>query len=273
MPEFKEIPSLKESYPGIDEIEHGLIIEFQNNVKSMIMDGRVVLQSRDGELLGYEAMYESIFVDNWIGQFAINEVNGKRYFDLQAWSNITDKFTKGVIVVEDKTNIPMFIIPSFIRPNLNTEEGSALAYHAGQASQAKYVLDENRKTQIINGLAHKVKEILPTSDKGHNDYTTMVPDWVYARHAIVPMAMKAMMYIRDVYHKELNDDEFNHAEDILKRFYTGQIVTPNEKNIILSLTNNEFSFNSVIKDGDLQENNKNVSDKSSDVIEESAFDD
>lgn len=252
MPEFKEIKKIQDVYPQIDEIEHGQLIELQNNIKSMMMDGRIVFQGRDGELLGYEAMYESIFVQNWISQFAINEVNGVRYFDLKGWSEVTDRFTKGVIVVEDETNIPMFIIPSFVRPNLTSEEGGTLAFYAGKAGEAKNVVSEHDKTAIINGLAKRTTEIL-NKDKNsiNNDYTSFVPDWVYHRNGIVPMAMKAMIYIRDNFHTVDDQDLFDKAEGIMKKFYTGQPITDSERNLIKDITHGTFNFDSIVKDGEV----------------------
>lgn len=274
MPKFEEVKKIEEVYPNIDYIEHGDLINLQNDIKSMWMDGKLVIQGKDGELLGYEAMYESIFVNNWIAQFAIDEVNGKRYFNMQSWSEVTDKLTKGVIVVEDGTDIPMFIIPSFIRPKLTNEEGSTLSYYSNKASAAKHITDKYEQTQFINGFAKRVGEIIKdgTVESG---LTSLIPNWVYHRHGIVPMAMKAMVYIRDTYQPEMDDETFNKAEDILKRYYTGQKVTDLEKKLILDLTNNEFSFASVIVDEDNKINNNEVSNKVEDEEseEESFFED
>lgn len=240
MPHFEDIKRIRDFYPNMSEMEHGHLLELQDSLKTIIMDGNVVTQSSTGELLGYTAMYESVFVNNWIAQFALDEVNGKQYFNFKAWADITDSFRNGVIVVEDGTNTPMFIIPSFASPIVTNDESRTLSWYAGKAAEAKFIPDDVTKDQIIKGFAERVKEIL--AGNATEGYTKLVPDWVYARNGIVPVAMKAMIYIRDVYGTVDDEEVFKKAEAIMRKHYTGEIVSEVEKEFIWGLTNNEFIF-------------------------------
>ena len=251
MPEFKEVKKITEVFPEIDRGSHHKLIELQNSINSFIMDGKLILQtSEGGEILGYDAMYESIFVNNWIRQFAIGEVNGTRYFNFASWAELTDDNRKGVIVVEDKTNIPMFLIPPFGRPNMTTLEMSKMAYVVGKGSEMVHCLDEHAKDNISLRIGATIEKKFGDG-RGYlddrNNLTTYVPNWVYRRNGIVPMALKAMIYIRDVY-KTVDDEEvFDKAEEILTRFYKGETISVDEKRFILGITNGEFNFNSLIK--------------------------
>lgn len=236
-----------ESHPGLDQIDHGDLINLvDSDLRNIVVDNRIVLQGNDGELIGYNAIYESTFVNSWISQFAIDEVAGVKYFNMGEWSLLTNKLVDGVIIVDDVTNLPLWIIPSFIRPELTPNGAATLAYYANKAHQAKFIVDKYQQTQFINNFARRVSEIVDHEPDLQPGLTRFVPAEIYEKYDIVPEAMKAMMYIRDQLKRvEPDSPDFDRAEAIFKNHYRGKPVSTQDKEFIKYLTNGAFNFGDV----------------------------
>lgn len=245
MAEYEHIPGVKEQYPDLDKIEHGDLADLiDNDLRFDAIDGRIIIQGKEGEIIGYTAMYESIFVNNWLTQFAIDEVNGKRYFDMAGWSLLTDKLVKGVIIVEDGTNDVLFIIPSFSRPLLSPQGAHELKDIAGKANFAKNIQDPTEQKQFIDAFARRVEKIVTAEGETYG-LTRLIPDHFYAKHNVVPETLKAMIYIRDEFGVQPDTDDFRKTEQILTKHYKGLQTSPSEREYVSKITQGRFHFDYI----------------------------
>lgn len=251
MAEYERIPGVKEQYPDLDKIEHGDLADLiDNDLRFDAIDGRIIIQGKEGEIIGYEAMYESIFVNSWLAQFAIDEVNGKRYFDMPGWSLITDKLVKGVIIVEDGTNNVLFIIPSFSRPMLSPDGAHELKDISAKANFAKNIQDPMEQKRFIEAYARRVEKIVSAEGEDYG-LTRLVPAEFYAKHNVVPQALKAMIYIRDEFGVQPDTDEFRKTEAILAKHYKGLQTSPSEREYVTQVTHGRYHFEYI--EGDVEQ--------------------
>lgn len=245
MAEYEHIPGVKEQYPDLDKIEHGDLADLiDNDLRFDAIDGRIIIQGKEGEIIGYTAMYESIFVNNWLTQFAIDEVNGKRYFDMAGWSLLTDKLVKGVIIVEDGTNDVLFIIPSFSRPMLSQQGAHELKDISAKANFAKNIQDPHEQKIFIEAYARRVEKIVSAEGEDYG-LTRLIPAEFYAKHNVVPEALKAMIYIRDEFGVQADTDDFRKTEQILVKHYKGLQTSPSEREYVTNITHGRFHFEYV----------------------------
>lgn len=235
-------PLTTESHPGLDRIEHGLLMDLTDtDFNNVIIDGRIILQGKEGELLGYNVMYESVFVNNWLSQFAIDVVNGHCYFDMNGWSELTNTLVEGMIIVDDSTNQPLFVIPSFTRPLMSPEVSAQLSYVSNKASEAKHIVDQYEQTRYIMEYARVACEIMD-GEKEVYGRTKLIPAEFYRKHDVVPDALKAMIYIRDFYKVDPNSDTFTKIDRIINNHYRGKPVTAQERQLVFEVTEGTFTF-------------------------------
>lgn len=245
MAEYEHIPGVREQHPDLDSIEHGDLADLiDNDLRFDAIDGRIIIQGKEGEIIGYTAMYESIFVNTWLSQFAIDEVNGKRYFDMQSWSELTDKLVKGVIIVENGTNDILFIIPSFSRPMLSPNGAHELKDISAKANFAKNITDPLEQKRFIEAYARRVEKIVVAEGQDYG-LTRLIPIEFYAKHNVVPEALKSMIYIRDEFGVQPDTDEFNKTEQILLKHYKGLQTSQSERDYVIKITQGRFHFEFV----------------------------
>lgn len=236
----------KHQLEGIDKSEHGKLIDMmQTAFRSVEIAGKNVIQSTDGEFLEYMLMEEEYFVETWLSQFAAGHIGERNYFNQRAWGEITQQFTKGVIVL-NKEMQPVVLIRKFIDMDLSFEQQQYLDQYARMASQAKYIPDPREVDQIVTGFSDIVVG-LTAQNPDYDTLTGLVPYQYYLDHGIDPVVVKQVLYIRDTYNyngeslKE-NDEVMGKVETILYKHQRGQGTTPDERAFIDAITNGEFIF-------------------------------
>lgn len=230
----------KETFSGIDKAKHGKLINFMSNsYRYAEIAGKQVIQTADGEFVEYALMEEDYFVDNWLMQFAIGNVADKNYFNHEAWSKITDGFTKGVIILNSEQQ-PVCLIRKFIDMDLNATQEQYMSLESRKASVAKYVPNEMEADQIVQGYADAV-ELITGQNPDYDTLTAMIPLEYYARHGIDPTAAKNVMYIKD--HFECSDEDMDEVQRLMYKNESAEFLTAKEKAFISGITNDTFIFN------------------------------
>lgn len=247
------------------DIQHGALHQFVTETyKSVELDGNEIIQTPDGQFLEYNLMEEDYFVENWLAQFAIGNVGGRSYFDNNGWAEMTQQFTKGIIVV-DKEGDPVLVIPKFAQANLPSDAKDVLDRIAREAGVAQLVPDEGEKSRIINRFAEQTKFIGETANKHVAvTLTDMIPAEFYKRFGVNPTVMKQVIFIRDKY--RVSDEEIEGIETILKRWDEEKIVSLKDRQYITGLTKGEFIFD------ESDHMVEPVVDRQNDEVDEEPFD-
>lgn len=241
MQHIKKVDKIKDK---VSLKDHGKLVDLiDNSLTAYHIGNDLALKSNTGgEFIDNVLMSDQYFYDHWITQFAIGEVGGRNYFNMQAWSDITEKFTKGVLIVHEDTKQFLFHIPKFIKLQ-NSEEATFVLNNVCKiANNIKFQNDPAVKEQSINTFSEVVVDIME-NDVPVPTLTELVPDEIYKLYDIVPNALKAMIYIRDHY-KSISptDPNFDKATNILKNHFSGRLVSEKDKQFIKSLTNGDFYF-------------------------------
>lgn len=228
----------------VDPFSHGKLIDMVDNLIEIYkIDGRTVIRSKtEDAFLDYILMSDQYFYENWITQFAIGEVAGKNYFDMTTWSQLTEQFTKGVIVVHEETKQFLFLIPKFIEPIYNENNHYLIERLCGLASHAKFQTQIYEQNKTIETFAKCMVEISEKAEK-HQGVTSLIPAPIYAFFNINPKVMKAVIYIRDFYKTVQSGTlEIDKLTEILRKHFENEPVTEAEKTFVWGLTENDFVF-------------------------------
>lgn len=238
------------SHPAVQDIDkakHGKLVDFLNTAfRSHEVGGRNIIQTQDGEFLEYVLMEEQYFLDNWLAQFAIGTPGTKNYFNHEAWSAMTDGFTKGVIVLNEEQQ-PTLIIRKFIDMDLGINAQAYLDHYARQAAFAQYVPDKAEADEIVNKFA-EVTVAITGQNPDYDTLTAMIPYEYYLRHGVDPTVVKQVIHIRDnfTYKGQSIGEESEvlpQVEAILYKNARNEKLTQAEKNLIIEITNDGFIFN------------------------------
>lgn len=238
---------LEERFKGIDQFAHGDLVEFLTKTFNYTeIAGQRIIQTPDGLFVEHVLMEEQYFVENWLSQFAIGHAGNKNYFDMETWNQLTDNFTKGVIVI-NSDKIPVLIIRKFTELVLPEDLMEKLAFCSNFASKAKFVTDEAEKTRLIKQFTEQVQWITNQVDDEEDTLTAMIPAGFYAKHGVHPLTMKQLIYIRDTYKVagqsiDPDGDIFKRLETVITAFNKGEKVTEADKKFVLEITQNEFLF-------------------------------
>lgn len=242
MIEVKKLSSVAETIH--DPFSHGKLIDLVDNLIEIYkIDGRTVIRSKEEDaFLDYVLMSDQYFYDNWISQFAIGEVAGKNYFDMSTWSELTEQFTKGVIVVHEETKQFLFLIPKFIEPIYDDNSRALIERLCGLASHAKFQTQAYEQNKTIEAFAQYMVQTAENAEK-HEGVTSMIPAPIYAFFNVNPKVMKAVIYIRDFYGTITSGSaEMDKLTEILRKHFEGEEVTKAEKDFVWGLTNHDFVF-------------------------------
>lgn len=226
-----------------DKDDHDELLQLvDEKVISYSADGRIISFSvGENQFIDYVIMGDEYFYHNWLTQFAIGTVAGRNYFDMTTWSEITDKFTKGVIVVHEQTKDFLFLIPKFIEPNYDATAMAVITRLSRKAGNGKNQSKENA-TKTVSVFAKLFTEIT-NRQKAHDGVTDLVPDRIYKMFNVNPKVLKDVIYIRDHFKTIGTSDEAgDEATRIITKNYNGEKVTQKEKEFIWSLTNNQYIF-------------------------------
>lgn len=254
------------AFQGIDKSKHSKLLDLLGSLKSIELNGKEVIQLPDGEFVEYVLMEEQYFLDNWLAQFALGNVNGKNYFDQEGWNRLTDGYTKGVIVInQDKQ--PTVLIRKFIDMDLNPNQQAYFDHYTRNASHAAHIPNKDEVDSIMSSLA----DILSSAAAQNPEYdtlTALIPLEYYHSKGIDPQVMKQTIYIRDnfLYKGEPIDPTgplIAQVESILYKNARGEKIHKEEIALINEITDNQFEFNDA--------SNK-VDTKLSEVHEEKPFD-
>lgn len=226
-----------------DKFNHGKLIELiDGGFETYKVDGHTLVRSKsDDEFIDYILMGDQYFYNNWITQFALGEIAGRNYFDMGTWSDLTEKLTKGVIVVHEETKQFLFLIPKFIEPQYSENARSIIDRLCTIASNAKFQQGE-QQAETVNTFAQQLMYVTE-KDVPNEGLTGLIPAAIYEFYDIVPKAMKAVIYIRDHYRTITEDDDrMDKLTAILKNHFRGKLVSDADKKFVLELTNGEFNF-------------------------------
>lgn len=237
---------------NIDKFAHGDLVEFLTKSFSYAeVAGQRVIQTPDGLFVEHVVMEEEYFVNNWLSQFAIGHAGNKNYFDMETWNQLTDNFTKGVIIIDDK-KLPVLVIRKFTEMVLPEDLLEKLSFCGNFASRAKFVTDEQEKSQLIRQFAEQVQYITEYADSGEEDdtLTALIPPAFYKKHGVHPLTMKQLIYIRDTYKVadlpiDPDGDIFKRLESVISRFNNGEVISDQDKQFVLDITQNDFLFDSA----------------------------
>lgn len=258
MNKIQKLDSIAETLA--DPFDHGKLIDMVDNMIEIYkIDGRTVIRSKtEGEFLDYILMGDQYFYDNWITQFAIGEVAGKNYFDMTTWSNLTEQFTKGVIVVHEETKQFLFLIPKFIEPIYDENNKFLIERLCGLASHAKFQTQIYEQNKTIETFAKCMQDISKNAAK-HQGVTSLIPAPIYAFFNINPKVMKAVIYIRDQYKTiQSGTTEMDKLTAILKKHFENEPVSLDEKQFVWDLTEHDFVFS---EEDDIEKDNHNTTEQ------------
>lgn len=230
-----------------DEYDHSNLINFvDDDLTTYVINGHTVVKdNRTGEFIDYVLMSDQYFYSNWVAQFAIGVVGGKNYFNITAWSDITEQLTKGVMIVNEETKKLLFIIPKFIDPVYSPEARAVVDELLRIANNVQFQKDSREQHNTISALSQNLNDIAD-NDVPNLGLTGLIPPVIYELYNINPKAMKAVIYIRDHYGKINDDPTFDRLNQVLKRYFDGDPISSDEKQFVGSLCNNEFIFDDSV---------------------------
>ena len=234
-------------FENVDKFAHGDLFEFLSKSFAFTeIAGQRIIQTPDGLFVEHVLMEEEYFVQNWLTQFAIGHAGEKNYFDMETWNQLTDNFTKGVIVINEDRH-PVLIIRKFTEMVLPDDLMEKLAFCSNYASKAKFVTDEAEKTALIKQFAEQVNAITTYAGVDEDSLTSLIPPAFFEKHGIHPLTMKQLIYIRDTYKVagqsiDPDSDIFKRLESVITRFNKGEKVNDQDKKFVLEITQNEFLF-------------------------------
>jgi hypothetical protein len=236
----------EKQFDQIDQVKHGKLMDFLTEIRSIDIAGKRIIQLPDGEFAEHVLMEEDYFVENWLTGFAIGFVNGKNYFNQDGWYQITDGYTKGVIVLNANKE-PVVVIRKFIDMDMSINNQSYLEYYVRtMGANAKFNPNKAEVDATLNELTNIVQKLTEQNPE-YDTLTMMVPWEYYLSKGVNPTVLKQVIYIRDSFSYKgvpLSEDEelLKQVEDILKRNAEKKPVTVAEKNLIGEITGNTFIF-------------------------------
>jgi hypothetical protein len=233
--------------PHINWRDHYKLAKLLKGINSVVIDGKQVIQTAQGEFLEYVLMDEEYFVDTWLIQFAMGNVNGVNYFNQEGWNALTDGYQKGVIVL-NKDQQPVVVIRKFTDPDLSVSAQHIVNEKTRMAAQAKF-LQPSDQDKVIDGLAQILTHVTQQNPE-YDTLTMMIREDYYLSKGINPFVVKQVIYTRDTYSykgipmKEPENAELlAEVEDIYYRVSRNEKITQAERNLINEITNGEFLFN------------------------------
>lgn len=251
----------------LDKSKHSKLIDFlTNNFNSIKLDGKEVIQTLDGDFIDYVLMDEDYFASNWLTQFAIGRVGDKNYFNLEGWYELTDSFTKGVIVI-NRDKLPTCLIRKLTDMNIDPNEQNFLTHFSRIASNACHIPDKQEVDQLLAGFADAVTRVV--SKEQADGLTDLIPLPYYQSFGVYPDVLKQVIFIRDNYKYEGNPitpdntELLKRIEDILLKNHLGESVSLDEKKLINEITKGDFIFNGT---------SNTVDDKNTNTQETEIFD-
>lgn len=233
---------------GNDPDQHGKFIDFVTGAFKYVKIGEhEIIQTPDGALVEHVLMEEDYFVENWLTQFAIARVNGKNYFDLAGWSELTEGFTKGVIILNENKEL-VFIIRKFTDMSLNYHAKDYMNRACRAGTQAHSVPDEQSRDEIITKLSTNVKGLLKDHVNDDTSITAMIPKQYYIDKGISVDTLQQLIYIRDNFEYagspiDPEGDIMKRLEKVLRKWNTEYVVEEQDKKFVIDITQGTFNFN------------------------------
>ena len=243
-------PETIRSLPRDIQMNHGDLVELmESKLRHLQIDGRLVMQDEYGEFIGYKLMEEDYFVEHWLAQFALGRIDGTCYFDLDGWYDLTDGYTNGIIVLNSEEKNYLFIIDSFITINFGSNElknaFQSLGNRASKIASPMIPIEEKAKHINDFAVALEINDNKAPKEENEDKFTSLIPNWFYAKHNVNPNVMKSLIYIRTNYKYKGNSidpdsDIFSKIESIMTKYYTGENLSTLEKELITEVTNGEL---------------------------------
>jgi len=206
------------------------------------VDGKRMMTAK-GETVPFNVstvMDEDEFKAKWLIQFALGRRNGRNYFNTQEWLDLSADGLQSVMII-DKDNKPMLIIPPLVSNNLGPEQ-YRMFRHIEQAikqisADSQRSADPMASAQLAELSENSLANVKPRT------ITDMVSDWYYAKNNIIPDVEGQIWFIRDNIHNEQIDESLlTRARPILYAAFRNEHVSNEDKEFINKLVKEQWNI-------------------------------
>lgn len=212
------------------------------------VNGKLMLGDFEGDLPinVSHIMDEAEFASKWLLAFALGNCNGKNYFPLKQWFELTFNGTRAVLVVkrdEDTGEMrPALLVPPIISVALTEGDRDLLR----KAAALIYV--NSKDTMKANNMNANMEVAQTLADEriGLKAKPTSMSDLInpdfYAKYNIIPEVERKVYYIRDVVRggQQTEIKDLNKAREVLYRDHKGEAVSKDEYKFLHDLTLGHF---------------------------------
>lgn len=206
------------------------------------IDGKRMMTAK-GEQVPFNVkavLLESHFIRDWLIPFALGISNGRNYFPVAQWMEISEDGSQSVMVVSDeKPHKPILIIPPLSSNNMGPEQFRAFRRieHA-----IKMIANDGQRQgdpMASAALAGQSKNAL--KDVKQRTITELVSPWYYEAKGIVPLVEQQLYFIyENINNKAISLDELSAARPILYKAHRNQFVSNSEKELITKLVKDQY---------------------------------
>lgn len=206
------------------------------------IDGKRMMTAK-GEQVPFNVkavLLESQFVRDWLIPFALGISNGRNYFPVAQWMDISEDGSQSVMVVTDeKPHKPLLIIPPLSSNNMGPEQFRAFRKieHA-----IKVIANDGQRSadpMASAALAGQSKNAL--KDVKQRTITELVSPWYYESKGIVPLVEQQLYFIyENINNKAISLDELSAARPILYKAHRNEFVSNEEKELINRLVKEQY---------------------------------
>lgn len=204
------------------------------------VDGKRMMTAK-GETVPFNVatvIEEEEFLKNWLMGFALGNYHGHNYFRVQEWLEMSADGLQSVMVV-DKENKPMLIIPPLVSNNLGPEQYRM--FRNIEAAIKQISADSQRQADPMASAGLVEHSEASLSKVKPRTITDLISDWYYAKHNIIPVVEQQIYYIRDnINQGQVKADDLSKARPILYKAFRNEPVTQAEKDLINSLVKGQF---------------------------------
>lgn len=195
----------------------------------------------NGKLVNSEvSMPESVFVQNWLWQFAVGLVGDHCYFNLTEWHELTNNGKLSVVVTDDeKPEDIVLVIKPFTETGLTKEEISKMRMVGANLSLKALMPDLQERSRIFTeGISYLANNI----NSKRKEFEDFIPSWFFEKHKVYPWVYKHVIYIRDTFNYDPNSKALGVIENILTKYHLKQKLSKVEVDFIKAATGNTIEL-------------------------------
>ncbi len=229
----------------MDQEQYERDFKFTEEMKPVTIEGRRFLEVR-GQLINIEAVMDEItFRDHWMFQFLIGYCGEKKFFNENAWKDLTNDGKSGMLIHEaGNPSKPLFVVPPLSDMNFSPEEAGNIQAISQFMSGAKSAVDDHQASKILREGKNYIDQATKKVDRRLAD---LVPLWFTEKYGVDRELVVRMTYCRVRYGLQPNTEAWTYAEECFKTILAGNAPDKHQIEFLDVLTQGEYQLPEGLK--------------------------